>query len=712
MDSQLQLFFSDQGLLADIVPGFRRRDAQLEMAQLVSKTLAHRNQRSIIEAGTGTGKSYAYLVPALLSNQKVLIATGTKTLQDQLYEKDIPAVLEAVFRHTGEEKSVAIMKGRQNYLCLTRYDRFQAAPQFLAIDDNQFGKTLNTWARATSTGDRNEIPGLPDDFRTWRDLDAGSDTCIGQKCPQFSDCYITRMRQKAEEADVIIVNQHLLCADLRVRLDAQDRESGEADLTQSFGQVIPDTDAIIIDEAHRFPDTATQYFGVTFSVGKTRRLHTDVQRVFRTASKQADPELMTRLHALSDTAEEILNRLVPSHLPSGKVRLSPGNLPTGLEASSLQMQERVQSVTYALKKTKKALEEETALSAEIQGLIRRTEQVGDEISFLLNKGITDPSFVAFVENHNRNMHVGVAPVNIALPLQKTLFAREGSLVFTSATLAVAGNTKAFCERIGLQHSSTKEKAESQPNEPSIRVHHDRLLPSPFDYETQAALYLPPKMPEPSSNLWQKRLESELLSLAQLTDGGALFLFTSHRCLSLTYDHLLPTLSKSGFQVYRQGNAPKQQIVESFKRNERGIVMATHSFWEGLDIPGEALRLVAVDRLPFRSPEDPLYAARSELARADGNSPFNAFGLPEAALALKQGLGRLLRNESDRGITTVLDGRIQSRRYGNVFIQTLPAFKKVTNFVDLQAWWGKHGFPTNLENKQFHQGMLGIENDTI
>lgn len=716
MKHNLKQIFSPDGILSDLVPGFVLRDAQIEMAEVVAECLSKDSERIVVEAGTGTGKSFAYLFPALLCNKSVLIATGTKALQDQLYEKDIPTVLEAIYRLTGEQKTVAVMKGRQNYLCLTRYDRFQASPQFWSTNDTLFGKTVETWAQNTQTGDRNEIPGLPDDFRTWKDFDAGADTCTGQQCPEFTKCFITRMRQRAEDADVIIANHHLLCADLRIRLDAQNDHAEDDQSTGSYGQVIPETDAIVLDEAHRFPDTATEYFGVSFSSTRIKRLSNDVQRLFRTLKKDGGSALSKHLEALIEVTDFTLHELAPDALGHQKTRLDRSTLPPHLDELAQSVEDRLEQVTHALQAEHRKQKDDMSVSAEIQGFIRRSEQIKDESRFLLQTALRDATFVAYIEDHQKSLHLAVAPIDIRTALQNTLFSRPCSLVFTSATLAVSGRMKSFCNRLGLKappatlgQGQTQQGSRAPAHETSNRIQlsEQRIFSSPFDYENQAALYLPPKMPEPSAAGWQSRLENELFSLAQITKGGALFLFTSYRCLHQTFEALDERLTPLGFDLFRQGSAPKQQIIESFKRSKSGVIFATHSFWEGLDIRGQDLRLVTVDKLPFKSPEDPLYAARADFARSKGISPFQALALPEASLSLKQGLGRLIRSETDIGMAAVFDGRLQSRQYGKAFLNTLPPFHRIDNLAHLEAWWTNHGHLDEDAPQDWQQETLGL-----
>lgn len=694
-DALIKLLAAD-GPISRRLDGYTPRRAQMDMALEVLSTLQGDHSRLVVEAGTGTGKSLAYLAAALLSDQQVIVATGTKALQDQLIQKDIPVVLDALLEQEGLDKQAALMKGRGNYLCLARFDRFEREPRFAFADEASAWPLLQKWANTTETGDRGEIEALPDAFSTWHDLDASSETCIGQKCEHFVDCYVTRMRKKAELADLIVVNHHLLCADQRVRLEglpAARDAAGDDGQDNGFAQVIPYADAFIIDEAHALPDVASDYFGVSLSSTRVERLLRDLRRSAESMPQSRRLAVLGAGQRLQSEFDSLYQELEPLAADREKVRLQKSH--QGLAEPKnrvVQAAAELESHLEALAQKPKEDEVATWPVAEMEGLRRRCEQIGDELNFVFGPALDDARFVAYVEGRRRGFSMGAVPIDVADALSKTLLSSARPVVLTSATLSVASHTAAFEEKIGL-----RGKKSSQPTTALVKDNLKSVLyPSPFDYKHRAALYAPAGMPEPDAlNFWP-RFDAELRFLMQLSKGGALVLFTSHRAMEATFERVVPLLAADGFAVQKQGDAPKGKLLDALRAatGEKGAVLfATHSFWEGVDVRGRALRTVVIDRLPFRIPTDPVQVARQELIRARGGHPFRDLSLPEAAISLKQGTGRLLRSDEDAGVVAILDGRLRKRPYGKVLLDTLPPMTRIGTQKVLTEFWQRYVSPS-------------------
>jgi ATP-dependent DNA helicase DinG len=651
------------GALSRVLPAYEARPSQLAMAAQVEHALA-RGRALVVEAGTGTGKTLAYLLPAARSGLKTVVSTATKTLQEQLAEKDVP-----LLRALGVDAKVAFLKGRQNYLCLLRFEQFLRNPTFAVREEATVFDAIAAWAETTQTGDRAELSELPENLASWRDLSATADQCIGARCAHYDRCFVFRMRQKAAEADVIVVNHHLFFADLALRTSSAG-DTGAA--------VLPKYDAVVFDEAHAVEEVATEHFGAQLSSFRVGELARDALK-----SLQDNPDrvealgLATRLlregrDFFEVAAESAPQRQTDSGRSSrkmgpgpavqgdGRWALLPGALRPA-EAERQNLAEAIRALGAALSGTG---DEELAL------LERRCLGLNADLE-LFSETKRRPDLIHWAESRGGHLFLHASPIDVKGLLQDKLYDRIGPVVFTSATLAVGGQLEYFAQRIGLSD-------DSGPLFP-LETH---VLASPFDYQSNAALYLPREMPDPQDPAFVEAVAGELRALLPITSGRAFVLFTSLRNMRAVHGLLAEELP---WQVLLQGDAPKAQLLKRF-REKPSVLFASQSFWEGVDVPGEALSLVVIDKLPFASPAEPIVAARIERLRAGGQDPFYGYQLPQAALALKQGFGRLIRSATDRGIVAVLDARMTRKGYGRVFIDSLPPCRMLRTAGEVAELW--------------------------
>jgi len=610
--------FGPQGPLKRSLPGFSPRRSQLAMAERVARALANRSPL-VVEAGTGTGKTFAYLVPALLSGKRVLISTGTRTLQDQLFNKDLPLLAGAI----GVPAKVALLKGRSNYLCGYRLKQLGAQGSLTGTRDRTLQR-VERWARSTRTGDLAEVPGLSDSHPMWPQVTSTRENCLGNRCPEIGRCHVVDARRKAIESDIVIVNHHLLLADLALKEDG-------------FGDLLGSADAVIIDEAHQLPDLATQFFGARFSSRQAELLLRDTRQ-----------ELVQSGAGAAALAAELGG--VEKNLAALAEILRAAPRPDWLAADT-PLADVAQELGEALRGLAAALNEQARLPGITQAAARAGE-LAARLSQIAQA--EDHEGARSVELTPRGFILSLLPFDVAERFAAMTGGTRAAWVFTSATLSVGEDFTHFTSRLGLAEAETL------------------AIASPFDFESQALLYLPEKLPDPASPAHTQAVIDSAVPLIEASAGGAFVLFTSHRALQRAAGLLRDRWASLGeYPLLVQGEAPREQLLRSFRESGNAVLLGTASFWEGVDVRGDALRLVIIEKLPFASPDDALTRARIEHLKARGGNAFREYQLPEAALALKQGVGRLIRSETDRGVVVICDPRLIEKPYGRVFRACLP-----------------------------------------
>ena len=649
MTEGVEAAFASDGALARAMPDFEPRAGQLEMARAVARVF-QRGGVLLAEAGTGTGKTLAYLVPAILSRERVLVSTGTKNLQEQIYFKDIPALRDAL----GIPFTATYMKGRANYVCLHKLDQMNSGDVFLPM--------IRDWAADTETGDRAELADLPEDLAFWNEVSATAETCLGTECPRYDDCFVTKMRQRAAASDVVIVNHHLLCADAAVRKSA-------------YGEVIPSCTRAILDEAHQLEDVATQYFGFSVSNFRIDELARDVERLVATCldNRRTKDDLEKDVQRLRDHARQFFSDLTYGHRGDGRLRNEERLRATSeslLNASDAAAHlsgalDILQSSLALLTKPSADDVDATTVAEQIAALVRRAGEIRDELRFLLRAD--DPAYVYFVEFRGRGIFLRASPIDVSNIMSDVLFDRMATTVLTSATLTVDGTFEYVRDRLGIRRAD------------EIR------LASEFDFSRQAILYLPPRMPDPRSEHFSIAAARQVVELLKATQGRAFVLFTSYATM-----RAVQALAEMGveFPILAQGTAPRSQLLNQFRSTPNAVLFATSSFWQGVDVAGEALSCVIIDKLPFASPSDPITAARIDAVRARGGDPFGEYQVPLAILALQQGLGRLIRHRRDRGVLAILDPRLRTKGYGRRFVASLPPAPVVGDVSRVSAFFSQ------------------------
>jgi ATP-dependent DNA helicase DinG len=648
----LYQFFSPNGVLSKAHPNYEFRRGQLQMAEAVELALKER-RHLVVEAGTGTGKTLAYLLPVIRSGRRVIISTGTKTLQEQLFFKDIPFLEQ----HLGKLR-VCYMKGRNNYLCRQKLYDLTNQPVLSGLEEIEHYRKIAEWERETETGDRSELRDMPENSQLWQKLDARTERCTGQKCQQWERCFITEMHRRAAESDIIIVNHHLFFADLALK-QAGVPEAG----------ILPEFDAVIFDEAHELEDVASSYFGVSVSNLRFEELARDVETTLQ--QKQA---MSPGLHqALASMRER--SRFFFGLLPSGDGRFAFNNRAEFLEKNG----DEYISVMKALERVFSEMEILPTKPEEVFNFARRTNELKAQLAFIMES--TDKNTVFWVEwrGESRRSRTGqshvllqATPIDVSQILRQTLFDSIDTVVLTSATLAVAkaaqgGQFDYIRQRVGLEHAR------------------ELVVSSHFDYLRQAILYVPPDMPDPRSQMYARHAADKIRRVLEITQGRAFCLFTSYAQMNDIHDRLLGELQ---YPMLLQGSAPKNALLEEFRMTPNAVLFATSSFWQGVDVQGEQLSCVIIDRLPFAVPNDPVVAARIQAVNDSGGNAFFEYQVPSAVISLKQGFGRLIRSIKDRGLLVLLDNRVLKQRYGRVFIDSLPAYKKTRDLTDVEAFFGE------------------------
>ncbi len=627
-------FFGKGGILSRSHPNYEYRPGQYEMARAVESALRNR-EHLIVEAGTGTGKTLAYLIPSLLSGKRVVISTGTKNLQEQLFFKDV-AFLQTLF---SSPLPVCYMKGRSNYLCRQKVYDAEREPILHGLEEVREFKLIRDWEGTTATGDRSELREIPENSTLWPKLDARSDMCTGSKCKQFDRCFITEMHRQAAQSNIIIVNHHLFFADLAVR-------------NQAFGALIPEYSAVIFDEAHEIEDIAGQYFGISVSNVQFQHLVRDVADISR-QKMFSTPELDRSLIQLGDRAEAFF-QLFPRE---GRQAFN------GHAAFLEEHNDAYRELIFAIDLLCGHLEMAGGNVESAVPLVRRAKLLAQALQFWIE--VHDSAYVYWTERRLRSVSLQAIPIDVSRALAARLFDAVPSVVLTSATLTVAGSFEYAQTRLGLPSAKTL------------------ILESQYDYAKQVLLYVPPQMPDPRSGGFLESAAKEIGELVNASRGRAFVLFTSYAQMRQIYDLLKHVLD---YPLFLQGEAPRNALIEAYRSTPGAVLFGTSSFWQGVDVQGEQLSCVIIDRLPFAVPSDPVIAARSEDIRKAGGDAFYEYQVPQAALTLKQGFGRLIRSTSDRGVLALLDNRIVKQRYGRVFFQSLPAYRLTSKLKDVQEFF--------------------------
>ena len=630
----LTAFFKPKGALAKIVKGYQPRAAQLEMAEAIERAI-EKQQHLIAEAGTGTGKTFAYLVPAILSGKRVIVSTGTKNLQDQLFNKDIPLIRRAI----ATPFVATLLKGRANYLCTYRLENSLTSHLGFNKDEAKALAKINQWAKRTDTGDIAEMGTVADTDPAWYHATSTVDNCLGQDCEDYADCFLVKARKKAKEADILVVNHHVLCADWSLR------DGG-------FGELLPNADVVIIDEAHQLAETASNFLGVSLGSKQLGDLAEDsLMEYFKDA---------TDIPALRTAAEDLQKEIRDARLAFGveikrgdwqEIERSPQIVAT-LNALQAQLKKLAEQLTIAAVKTKG-----------LETCSQRCDELNAQLALLL--GAADGKWIRWYETHKKSFNLNRTPLNIANEFQGFMKQQTATWVFTSATLSVANGFEHFAATVGLNNAASAS------------------WESPFDYQQQALFYHPKNLPQPSDPDAIARIVDFALPVLQASRGRAFFLFTSHRALQQA---ALLLEDRLDYPLLIQGTVSKNRLLEQFQKSGNAVLLGTSSFWEGVDVRGEALSCVIIDKLPFASPFDPVLKARLDAINQQGKNAFMDYQVPAAVISLRQGIGRLIRDTEDRGVLMICDPRLLKKAYGQIFLDSVPNMRRTRDIAEVQAFF--------------------------
>jgi ATP-dependent DNA helicase DinG len=632
LDSARELLGPD-GPFAAEVPNFTPRDCQQQMAESVEEAIADA-QILVAEAGTGTGKTFAYLVPALQSGKRVIVSTGTKNLQDQLFHRDLPRVRDVL----GARLRTSLLKGRANYLCLYRLEQTHKDGRLTSREQVGQLQAIRAWSQRTASGDRGEFADVPEDSPLWPRVTSTAENCLGAECPMFGDCFVVKARRAAQEADLVVVNHHLLFADLAIK-------------QEGFGEILPGAHAFILDEAHQIPELAGQFFSTSITARQITELASDTLA-----------ECGSVTGALAGLREPI-EAIAPV---VRRVRLALDKLPAKGGFSAIEnladAQTELQALEEALRKLAEVLAAQAERSRGLAGAHERAETLCQRLQVVVDGGAHDAVHWYELSAHGFSFHA--TPLDLAPPLRTLREQSRASWIFTSATLSVAGEFDHFARQLGLDDPVTTS------------------LPSPFDYARQALTYLPKGLPDPSAPDFIDRVVAAARPVIEAARGRTFLLFTSHRALKRAAE----LLADLPFPQFVQGTAPRHQLLTEFRQSGNGVLLGAASFWEGVDVAGEALSCVIIDKLPFAAPDDPVLEARLSALRESGGNPFFDWQVPAAVIALKQGAGRLIRDVADRGVLMLCDPRLTSRAYGKLFLRSLPPMPVTRELGDVQTFF--------------------------
>lgn len=645
----MEEIFGKDGLIAKYHKHYEHRFGQVKMAEAVLKAFEEK-KHLIVEAGTGTGKTLAYLVPAiaasLATNKRVVISTGTKNLQEQLMEKDIPFLQKIM----PKKFSAAYMKGRSNYACLYKIKKAENQPILEGLDEMDYFDEVREWSRETETGDRAELVNLPENISFWTRINAKSESCIGQQCPDFEACFITKMRQKAEDADILIVNHHLFFADLNVR-------------GNQYGKVLPDYGAVIFDEAHLIEDIAADYFGFQVSSFQMDELVRDADSLPITDAMATRD--LTKIGAkIVGLADQFWIRFTQARDKDGRFPLVPNAFAQKTSSGDIQatpLGEAYFALDSALERLETAVDVHAEKLPEAESLLKRARQTRFDLEFVCSQ--SEKNYVYWLEKRGRGMFLRASPIDVSTLLQEKLFEKTETVVLTSATLSTNGKFDFIKDRLGLEDKKTATL----------------LAPSAFNYEQQAIIYIPKAMPDPRAPEYTQHAANEIIKLLNITHGRAFVLSTSNFGMNALYELVSMRVN---YPCLVQGSMSKAGLLERFRKTPNAVLFATSSFWQGVDVRGEQLSCVIIDKLPFAVPSDPVVAARTRFIDENGGKSFFDYSVPQATITLKQGIGRLIRSKTDKGVIALLDTRLRTKSYGRDFLNSLPRTRITSELKDV------------------------------